>query len=65
MLQKRHFVITFLQKVCNGLTFRSSCESPRSDLARWTPGEIKKRGLYILRERNNNDLLKLTEHIYM
>jgi len=27
--------------LCNGLTFRSVCESPGSDLARWTPEENK------------------------
>jgi len=29
---------------CNGLTLRSDNESPGLDLARRTPGEIKKRG---------------------
>jgi len=27
-----------------GLTFARASESPRLDLARWTPGQMKKRG---------------------
>jgi len=45
--------------MCNGLSFRLACESPESDQARRTPGEIKKRGFYLIKEKNNNGLFKL------
>jgi len=35
----------FISSRCNGLNFGRASESPGSDLARRTPGEIKKRGL--------------------